>query len=103
MLTNDLALSFGVLDAAQSAKKAFFRIDADKIEIPAFESGFNEVALVLAHQSMIDEHAMELPRDRLGEKCRNDRGIDAARECEENLSVADLLAHLFYEACLKVF
>jgi hypothetical protein len=56
----------------------------------AREGLFDLLALVLAHESGVDEDAGELRADGLGHERRGDRGVDAARERAEHLLGADL-------------
>ena len=58
------------------------------------------LALVLAHQAVVDEHARQLVADRAVHEQRRHRGVDAAGEPADDLAVADLLAdaaHLFLD------
>ena len=51
------------------------------------------VALVGAQQAVVDEHADQLVADRRVQQRRDDRRIDAARQAEQHLVAAHLLAH----------
>ena len=56
------------------------------------EGGDDLLALVLAHQAVVDEHAGELIADRAVHEQRRDRGVDAAGEPADHAALADLLA-----------
>ena len=51
---------------------------------------------------MVNEHAGELIADGLGQQCGGHGGIDAAGECEQHLTVADLRAYLLNSAALVI-
>ena len=52
------------------------------------------LALVLAQQAVVDEHALELVADRLMQQHGHDAGIDAAGEAADDPALADLGADL---------
>ena len=52
------------------------------------------LALVLAQQAVVDEHALQLVADRLVQQHGHDRGVDAARQAADHLALADLGADL---------
>ena len=51
------------------------------------------VALVVAQQAVIDEHAGQLVADRLVQQRRDHRRIDTARQAEQHLAITHLLAN----------
>ena len=57
------------------------------------EHGHDLVAFLPAQQAGIDENAGQLLADRTMQQGGDDRGIDAAGEAQDDLVVADLLAH----------
>ena len=61
------------------------------------------LALALAHETVVDVHADQLPAHRLDEQCGHDGGVHASGQRQQNLPVADLRAdglHLFFNKCL---
>ena len=52
--------------------------------------GDDLLALVLAHQAVVDEDARELVADRAVHEQRGDRRVDAAGQAADDLAVADL-------------
>src|SRR5690606_3327283 len=52
------------------------------------------LALVLAQQSVVDEHALQLVADRLVQQHGHDTRVDAATEATDHLALADLGADL---------
>ena len=64
-LADDLALRLRIGDAGELREEPILRIDADEVDIPFAEGGFDLVALILAHQAMVDKHAGELAADGL--------------------------------------
>ena len=71
-------------------QEALFRVDADEVDVPVLERGFDLVALVLAQQTVVDEDAGELIADGLGQQRRRNGGVHAAGKRQQHLAVADL-------------
>mgnify|MGYP006883493877 CR=1 FL=1 len=92
LLADDLPLRLRVADARQLAEEAFLRVHANEIEIPLGECRFDLIALILAHQAVIDKNAGELAADGLRHERRRDRRIHAAGERKQRLAGADLFA-----------
>ena len=90
---DDLALGLGVGDAGEPREEALLGVHGDErhLEVVA-ERGHHLVALVLAHQAVIDEHAGELVADGLVGEQRGHRGVDAAGQPADHPAVAHLLA-----------
>ena len=87
------ALLLGVGDALEALHKVVAAVDADKVHIEqACERPFDEVALVLAHEPLVDENAGQLLADGTAEKSCGDGGVDSARKAEDHVFVADLFA-----------
>ena len=91
-LADDLALGLRIGHARQLAEETRFRVHADEVDVPLAERGLDLVALVLAHQAVVDEYAGELAADRLGQQGRCDRRIHAAGQRQQHLAVAHLAA-----------
>ena len=90
---DDLALLLGVGDALQLREVALLGVDRDQrhVEVVA-EGGDHLLALVLAHQTVVDEHAGQAVADRLVDEQRGDARVDAAGQRAERAAVTDLLA-----------
>ena len=75
------------------ARIALLGVDRDQrdVEVVA-EGGDHLLALVLAHQPVVDEHAGQPVADRPVDEQRGDARIDAAGQRAERAAVADLLA-----------
>ena len=93
LLADDLALALGIGHAGELFKEAVLGVHTDKVDIPLIKCGLDLVALVEAHEAVIDKNAGELRADGLGEQCRHDRRIHAAGECQQHAAGADLFAH----------
>ena len=100
---DDLALSLRVGHAAERRKEALLCVGADEVQVAALERLFDLVSLVLAHETVIDEDAVELAGDGLGEQRSAHGGIHTAGEAEDDMRVADLRAHAFDKLKLEVF
>ena len=82
-----LRLASGSVTPAQPREEAVLGVDRDErhVEVVA-EGGDHLLALVLAHQPVVDEHARELVADRAVHEQRRDRRVDAAREAADDLA-----------------
>ena len=78
---------------ASRLEEALLGVDGDErdLEVVA-EGGDDLLALVLAHQAVVDEHAGELVADRAVHEQRGDARVDAAGQAADDLAVADLRA-----------
>ncbi len=87
-----LRLLLGVGDAGQLRQEAILGVDGDQrhLEVVA-EGGDDLLALVLAHQPVVDEHAGQPVADRPVHEQRRDARVDAAGEPADRPPVADLL------------
>ena len=93
LLADDLALALGIGHAGELFKEAALGVHADKVDVPLIECRLDLVALIEAHETMIDKNAGELRADGLGEQRRHDRRIHAAGERQQHAAGADLFAH----------
>ena len=76
-----LRLASGSVTPVELVEEAVLGVDGDErdLELVA-ERGDHLLALVLAHQAVIDEHAGQLVADRAVDEQRGDRRVDAAGE-----------------------
>ena len=83
----------GSVTPLQLREEALLGVDRDQrhVEVVA-ERGDHLIALVLAHQPVVDEHAGQPVADRPVDEQRRDARVDAARERADRPAVADLLA-----------
>ena len=71
---DDLALIFGVTNTLERIEEAIRGIHANHIDMHMLGKGLHDlVALVMAHQTMVNEYTNELIPDRLVQQRRNDR------------------------------
>ena len=86
-----LALGLGLGEARQPPEEAVLGVDGHQrhVEVVA-EGGDHLVALVLAHQPVVDEHAGQLIAHRAVHEQRRHRGVDAAGQAADHAPVADL-------------
>ena len=97
LLADDLALALGGVLTGQLLVEAVTGIDADKVyvELAALAKDLADLlALILAQQTVVHEHAGQLLADGLGQHGRADAGIHAAGQGAEYLAVADLFAQV---------
>ena len=88
-----LRLASGVGDAGELAEEPLARVDGDHLDVLALgEHLHHQPAFVLAQQAVVDEDAGQAIADRLVDQRRGDARVDAARQAEDHLVVADLLA-----------
>ena len=87
-----LALVLGVGQTLERGKELVLFVHADEVEIPLGERLLDLVAFVLAHQTVVYEHAGQLIADCLREQSGCNRGVNAAGQREQDLAVADLFA-----------
>ena len=89
-----LRLASGSATPASASKKRSARVDADHVHAHVLGHRRHDlVAFLPAQQAGIDEHAGQLLADRAMQQRGHDRGIDAAREPEQDAVVADLGTH----------
>ena len=89
-----LRFSSGSMHAGECVEEAILRLDVDQFDTElAGERLFDLFALVLSHQTGVDEDAGELAADGLGDERGGDGGVDAAGERTEHPFVADLCAN----------
>ena len=88
-----LRLASGSADAGELVEEAVLGVDRDErhLELVA-ERRDDLLALVLAHQAVVDEDAGQLVADGAVDEHRGDRGVDAAGQPADDLAGPDLLA-----------
>ena len=94
LFANDLALALRFGHTGQLVIEAAAGVHADEVDIKAAalaKDAADVLALVLAQQAVVHEHAGQLLADRLGQHGRADAGIDAAGQRTQNLAAADAL------------
>ena len=94
LFADDLALLLGVGDALQLGKVAVLGVDAAEIHVHIAEDLLDLVAFFIAHETVIDEDAVELPAHGFRQQRRAHRGVHPARQGQQYLFVADLLPQL---------
>jgi hypothetical protein len=88
-----LALGLRVGDAVEALEEALLGVDRDQRDVELVAEGLDDLlALVLAHEAVVDEDAGQLLADRLVDQQRRDARVHAARQAADDLPVADLLA-----------
>jgi len=65
-LADDLALRLRIGDAGELREEPVLRVDADEVDIPFAEGGFDLVALIFAEKTMVYEHTGKLFSDCTG-------------------------------------
>ncbi len=89
-MPNAFALDLWVIDAGKVIEEGFGRIDDAEVDFEMVAEGvFDEIALFVAEQAVVDEDAGELVADGFVEERSDDGGIDAAGEAAEDAFVAD--------------
>ncbi|MDT4821147.1 hypothetical protein FQZ97_543100 [compost metagenome] len=90
---DDLALGFRIGHAGELAHELGGRVDVDDLHAHVLGEGLhNLLAFIQAQQAVVDEHAGELVADGLVDQRGGNRRIDAARQAQDHLFVADLFA-----------
>ena len=90
---DQLALLLRVGDAGEPREEALLGVDRDQRHLEGVaEGGDHLLALVLAHQAVVDEHARQPVADRAVHEQRRDAGVDAAGQPADRPPVADLRA-----------
>ena len=93
-LADGLALLLRVDDAGEPLEEPVGGPDVDELDaLMAVERLDDLVALALAHQPGVDEHARELRADRLVHERGGHGRVDAAGQAADDPSAADLGAH----------
>ena len=88
-----LRLRSGSVTPRQPVEEARLGVDGDERDLEGVaEGGDDLLALVLAHQPVVDEHARELVADGAVHEQRRDRRVDAPAQPADDLRVADLVA-----------
>ena len=88
-----LALELRIAHARKPREEAILGVDGDErdLEVVA-ERGDDLLALVLAHEPVVDEHARELVADRAVHEQRRDARVDAPAQAADDATVPDLRA-----------
>ena len=93
LAADDLALLFGVGHAGQLIQEAVRGVHVDQVRLHLLAEDLDDLfGLALAEQAMVDVDAGELLADGTDQQSRDDRGVHAAGEGEQDLLVTDLLA-----------
>ena len=86
-----LRFSSGSMTPVEALEEAVGRPHVDELDALVAPEGLDDLlALVLAHEAGVDEHAGELGPDGLVHQRGGDRGVDAAGEAADQPAVADL-------------
>ena len=94
LAADDLPLLLRGGDALEETEEAVGRVDVDEVGVELLLEDLDDLlALALAHQAVVDVDADQLFADDLDEEGRDDGGVDAAGEGEEDLLVTDLGAN----------
>ncbi len=92
---DDLALGLGIGDAFELGEELLRRVDGHQADAGGGHVvALHLLALALAQQSVVDEHARELVAHGTVHERRGDRGVDATRQTAEHVMVAHALADL---------
>ena len=95
LLADDLALALGLRGTREPPQEAVLGVDRHQRHVEGVpECGHHLVALVLAHQPVVDEHAGELVAHGLVRQERRHGRIDAAGQPADHPLGAHLLANL---------
>ncbi|CAM2159526.1 Cytosine deaminase [Paraburkholderia tropica] len=93
---DDLALRFRIGHARQLRHERLARIDVNHLHAEVVREHRHDLfGFVQAQQAVIDEHAGQLVADRTMQQRRRHRRIHAARQTENDVFLADLLADRF--------
>ena len=88
---DDLALAFRLGHAGQLVQEAVHRIHINQIGVHLIAEDLDDLlGLALAQQAVVHMHAHELLAHSLDEQSRHNGGINAARQGQQHLLVADL-------------
>ena len=88
-----LRLASGSLTPASRARKRCLGVDRDERHLVVVAERRDDLlALVAAHQPVVDEHARQLVADRAVHEQGGHRGVHAAREPTDDPALADLRA-----------
>ncbi len=83
-----LRFCLGVGHTGERVEESILRLHVDQLDAElTSERLFDLLALVLSHESRVDEDAGQLLPDGLGDERRRDGRVDAARERAEDLLV----------------
>ena len=100
-----LRLASGSSTPASKSRKRFRGIHVDEIRVHlVLEHVDDLLGLALTHEAVVHMHADELLAHRLDEQGCHHRGVDAARERQQHVLVADLFAarsHLLVDERLR--
>ena len=86
-----LRLASGSTCAGEALEEAVGCVDRDQRDVEAVAERCDDLlALVLAHEAVVDEDAGELVADGAVDEHRGDRRVDAARKAADDAAAADL-------------
>ena len=89
-----LRLSSGSMHALEPLEEPVGGPHVDELDAEVAPEGLDHLlALVLAHEAGVDEHARELGADRLVHEGGGDGGVDAAGQAADGPAGADLGPH----------
>jgi hypothetical protein len=93
LAADDLALLLRIGDAGELAEELLAGVDGDHLRVqPVGEHLHHHAGLVEAQQPVVDEDAGQPVADGAVDQRRGDARVDAAREAEDHLVAADLVA-----------
>ncbi len=88
---DQLALAFGIADPGELGQEALLGVHGDERHLEVIAEGQDDLlALVLAHQTVVDEHTGQLVADRLVDEQRGDAGVNPAGEAADRPPLPDL-------------
>ena len=94
LAADDLALGLGLVHVGQKVQEAVGGIHVHQVRVHlVLEHVDDLLGLALAHKPVVHVHAHEVLPDGLDEQRRHHRGIHAARQRQQHLLVAHLLAN----------
>ncbi len=92
-LADAFALLLGVGDALEIAEELRAGVDDRQVDVEVIAEGrLDEVALALAQEAVVNEHARQLIADGFVNERGADGGINAPRQAADDATVADLIA-----------
>ncbi len=88
---DDFAFALRIVHSGQSRKESFFGVDADDLDPQVLGKGGHDlIPLAQSQKSVVDKDAGELVADGPMDQRRRHRGVNAAREAEDDTVRTDL-------------